>query len=238
MAPIVALDVATLEQVNQLLEQLGKIKPQPIIKIGMEAFYHFGQPLIQQIRENGFDVFLDLKLHDIPNTVARAARVIGSLGVQITTVHAAGGAEMLTAARAGLIEGATKIGAPTPKLLAITQLTSNNEQILHEQQHVALSLPESVQAYATLAEDCRLDGVICSAQEVAIIRAVTQKRFLCVTPGIRPAGFETDDQKRVVTPEQAFQLGSNGIVVGRPITQSKDPIAAYQSIAQAFKGEN
>lgn len=236
LTPIVALDVADLAQAESLLAQLA-VTPRPIIKIGMELFYHFGPAIVAQVKQAGFEVFLDLKLHDIPNTVERAMTVIGALGVQLTTIHAAGGLEMLVAGKRGLMRGAKKIGVKPAKLLAITQLTSINEQILHEQQHVALSLGESVQQYAQLSQAAGLAGVVCSAQEVKLIRAVTDTSFLCITPGIRPRSAKQDDQKRVVTPTQARQLGSSGIVIGRPITQAQKPQQAYQQIAAEFMEE-
>lgn len=237
MTPIVALDVADLGQVTVLLEQLS-VEPRPTIKVGMELFYHFGPAIVKQIQQAGFSVFLDLKLHDIPNTVARTMKVIGELGVQLTTIHAAGGAAMLEAGQRGLISGARSAGIEPAKLLAVTQLTSIDEYVLHEQQHVNISLSESVQSYARLSEAAGLPGVICSAQEIELIRAVVGPSFLCITPGIRPTDAQQDDQKRIVTPTQARQLGSNGIVVGRPITQSLDPRKAYQQIATEFMEES
>lgn len=235
-SPIVALDVANLDQVNTILKQLD-VNPRPMVKIGMEVFYHFGPRIVKHVQAMGFTVFLDLKLHDIPNTVERAARVIGALGVEMTTIHAAGGSEMLAASKRGLMQGAQEIGKAPAKLLAITQLTSIDDQILHNQQYVAISLQKSVQNYAKLAESTGLDGVICSALEVPVIREVVNPDFLCITPGIRPNSAQNGDQKRVVTPNQATKLGSNGIVVGRPITQSVDPKLAYKQIAEEFKEE-
>ncbi len=162
---------------------------------------------------------------------------IGRLGIDFTTIHAAGGSEMLIAGLAGLEEGAKEAGVEPAKLLAITQLTSIDEKILHEQQHVDLSLIESVQSYARLAEKVGVAGVVCSAHEIKAIREVTGDDFLCVTPGIRPTHAIKDDQKRVVTPAQARLDGSNAIVVGRPITQSFDPVAAYQEVQKAFLNE-
>lgn len=234
--PMVAIDVATKQEAIDLFEQL-QVKPQPIVKIGMELYYGLGQTIVHEAKKRGFKVFLDLKLYDIPNTVHRAMAAIGRLGVDFTTIHAAGGSEMLIAGLSGLAEGAAEAGMTPAKLLAITQLTSIDEQILHDQQHVNLSLIESVQSYAKLAEDCGLAGVICSAHEISAIRQVTKPKFLCVTPGIRPAHSIADDQKRVVTPKQARKDGSNGIVVGRPITQSPNPVAAYQEIQRAFLNE-
>lgn len=235
--PMVAIDVATKEEAITLFDELQSAQPQPIVKIGMELYYGLGQVIVREAKRRGFKVFLDLKLYDIPNTVHRAMAAIGRLGIDFTTIHAAGGSEMLAAGLAGLQQGADEAGVAPAKLLAITQLTSIDEQILHDQQHVDLSLIESVQSYARLAEQVGLAGVICSAHEIKAIRQVTGPEFLCITPGIRPAHAVKDDQKRVVTPAQARQDGSNGIVVGRPITQSVDPVKAYEQIQQAFLNE-
>ena len=230
---MVAIDVATKEKAESLFDRLT-VEPRPILKIGMELYYHFGPAIVKEAQSRGFKIFLDLKLYDIPNTVKRAMYVLGQLGVDFTTIHAAGGSEMVAAGVDGLQAGAAAAGLPVPKLLAITQLTSIDETILHQEQHVELSLVESVQNYARLAEKAGAAGVVCSAQEVHAIRQVTGPDFLCVTPGIRPKNFAKDDQKRVVTPCQAHQLGSNAIVVGRPITQSADPVKAYQTIEKEF----
>ncbi|MBB1078830.1 orotidine-5'-phosphate decarboxylase [Limosilactobacillus sp. STM2_1] len=234
--PMVAIDVATKQEAIALFDKL-MVDPQPIVKIGMELYYGLGQVIVCEAKKRGFKVFLDLKLYDIPNTVHRAMAAIGRLGIDFTTIHAAGGSEMMIAGLAGLEEGAKEVGVAPAKLLAITQLTSIDEQILHEQQHVDLSLIESVQNYAQLAERVGLAGVVCSAHEIKAIRKVTGDDFLCVTPGIRPVHALKDDQKRVVTPVQARIDGSNAIVVGRPITQSVDPVAAYQKIQKAFLNE-
>lgn len=230
---MVAIDVATKEEAESLFDRLT-VEPRPILKIGMELYYHFGPAIVKEAQNRGFKIFLDLKFHDIPNTVKRAMFVLGQLGVDFTTIHAAGGSEMVAAGAEGLRAGAAAAGLPAPKLLAITQLTSIDETILHREQHVDLSLVESVQNYARLAEKAGAAGVVCSAQEVQAIRQVTGPDFLCVTPGIRPQNFAKGDQKRVVTPYQAHQLGSNAIVVGRPITQSTDPVKAYQQIEKEF----
>lgn len=234
--PIVAIDVASKDEALHLFDALAADQStQPIVKIGMELYYSFGPSIVEEAKKRGFKVFLDLKAHDIPNTVMRAMHAIGKMGVEFTTIQAAGGSAMLKAGLKGLTEGAQEAGQPTPKLLAITQLTSIDENVLHNEQHVDLPLIKSVQNYARLAESCGLPGVVCSAKEVAAIRQVTGPDFLCITPGIRPNPAKTnDDQKRVVTPAQAHDLGSNGIVVGRPITRAADPVAAYQDIRNAF----
>lgn len=233
--PMVAIDVATKEEALHLFDKLADDTDHtPIVKVGMELYYAFGPGIVKQAKQRGLQVFLDLKSYDIPNTVYRAMKVIGRMGVRFTTTHAAGGTEMLHAAKKGLVEGAREVSLPEPKLLAITELTSIDENILKNEQHVDLPLGDVVKNYAQVAEKAGLDGVICSAQEVQAIRKVTNPNFLCVTPGIRPDLSVHDDQKRVVTPAQAHELGSNGIVVGRPITQSDDPVAAYKSIRKAF----
>lgn len=234
---MVAIDVATEAEATKLLDLLATAEPRPIVKIGMELYYGLGHSIVKAAKARGLKIFLDLKLYDIPNTVNRAMAAIGRLGIDFTTIHAAGGTEMLQAGLAGLEQGAKEAGVAPAKLLAITELTSIDARILREEQHVDLSLKETVQAYAKLAEDAGLAGVICSAQELPVIRQVTGPDFLCVTPGIRPNLNTSDDQKRVVTPAQARELGSNGIVVGRPITQSADPLQAYQKIAADFLGE-
>lgn len=233
--PMVAIDVATKERALHLFDTLADdTQHTPIVKIGMELYYAFGPGIVRQAKERGLQVFLDLKSYDIPNTVHRAMKVIGKMGVRFTTTHAAGGTEMLEAAKSGLIEGAQEAGLPEPKLLAITELTSIDENILKNEQHVDMPLLDVVKNYAQTSAKAGLDGVICSAHEVKAIREVTPPDFLCITPGIRPNLDVHDDQKRVVTPAQARKLGSNGIVVGRPITQSQDPISAYQKIRRGF----
>lgn len=233
--PIVAIDVATKEEATELLDKLAvDSQTRPIVKIGMELYYGYGPAIVREAQSRGFAVFLDLKLHDIPNTVQRAMVAVGKLGVAFTTIQAAGGSEMLKAGLAGLKDGAAQAGVKVPNLLAITQLTSIDEDILHNEQHVDLSLIESVQNYARLAKESGLAGVVCSAKEVQAIRQVVGDDFLCITPGIRPNQNVHDDQKRVVTPAQAHELGSNSIVVGRPITRAKDPVVAYQQIRDQF----
>ena len=231
--PIVALDVPTKRLSLKLLDQF-EVEPKPIIKIGMQLFYEEGPDIIWETQRRGFDIFLDLKLHDIPNTVEKGMQSIGHFGVQFTTIHAAGGSEMMAAGLRGLRAGAAEAEVEAPKLLAITQLTSTDEHSMQTEQHVNLSIQESVQSYAKLAQQAGVDGVVCSAQELAVIRPVVSDDFLCITPGIRPDLNVEDDQKRTVTPAQARQLGSNGIVVGRPITQSDHPQDAYLEITKEF----
>lgn len=235
--PIVAIDVPDKREAIQFFDKLSNdTDHMPIIKIGMELFYAFGPGIIKQAKERGFKVFLDLKSDDIPNTVERAMAQLSRLGVSFVTVHAAGGSEMMKAGLRGLKQGAAEARNSVPKMLAITQLTSIDENILHNEQRINGTVMESVQNYARLADESGLAGVVCSAKEISAIREVTNPNFLCITPGIRLDLNTHDDQKRVVTPKQAAEMGSNGIVVGRPITQSDDPVAAYKKIRHEFLG--
>lgn len=233
-APMVAIDVATQAEALALFDQFTGLTPAPIVKLGMELYYAAGPTIVKEARRRGFAVFLDLKLYDIPNTVGRAMHALGKLGVSFVTVHAAGGSEMLQAALTGLQTGVKEAGQPQPYLLAITELTSIDQRIMNEEQGIPGPVTATVQRYARMAEQVGLAGVVCSAQEVQAIREVTGEHFLCVTPGIRPVGAAKGDQKRVVTPSQAHQLGANAIVCGRPITQAPVPRAAYQQIAVEF----
>lgn len=219
--PIIALDFAAVEEVTAFLSLFPK-EEKLYVKIGMELYYAKGPDIVRYVKSLGHSVFLDLKLHDIPNTVYSAMKVLKQLEIDMATVQAAGGVEMLKAAREGLGEG--------PILLAVTQLTSTSEQQMREDQNIQSSLLESVLHYAKGAAKAQLDGVVCSAHEVEGIKAETPNGFVCLTPGIRPKGSAVGDQKRVMTPAQARIIGSDYIVVGRPITQAEDPVAAYQAI--------
>lgn len=226
---IIALDFPTATKALAFLDQFPA-NLHVTVKIGMELFYAAGPEIVKAVQQRGHAVFLDLKLHDIPNTVESAMRVLGQLGVTYTTVHAAGGHVMLAAAKRGLVAGATAAGLPAPKLLAITQLTSTNQDILNQDQQIAGTVRASVVHYAQLAQQSGCDGVICSAQEVQAIHEAVGTDFLGITPGIRPAQAQADDQQRVMTPAAAAKAGSNGLVIGRPITQATDPVKAYQDI--------
>lgn len=225
--PIVALDFPSFEDVKAFLA-LFPAEEKLYVKIGMELYYAAGPEIVSYLKSLGHSVFLDLKLHDIPNTVKSAMAVLAKLGVDMTNVHAAGGVEMMRAAREGLGSG--------PKLIAVTQLTSTSEKQMHDFQNIQTSLAESVVHYAKKTAEAGLDGVVCSAHEVEAIKAATSEDFVCLTPGIRPAGSATGDQKRVMTPADARAIGSDYIVVGRPITQAKDPVAAYQVIKAEWNG--
>ena len=217
---IIACDFAEKTEVLDFLSAFTDRKP--FIKIGMELFYAEGADIVRELKRRGHKIFLDLKLHDIPNTVKSAMRVLSNLGVDMTNVHAAGGVEMMKAAREGL--------GTQAKLIAVTQLTSTSEEQMRDFQNIQTSLQESVIHYAKKTAEAGLDGVVCSAQEVQLIKRATNPDFICLTPGIRPAGTAVGDQKRVMTPADAYQIGSDYIVVGRPITQVEDPVAAYHAI--------
>lgn len=236
MPPIIALDYPTLTDATALLARFTSSTPL-VVKIGMELYYGNGPAALAQLQAaHPVQIFLDLKLHDIPHTVERAAFQLGRLGVQLTTAHAAGGLAMLQAANRGLAAGAAEAGLPAPKLLAITQLTSTSQSMLNTQLQISGSVAASVQHLAAIAQAAGCAGVVASAREVPLIRAVTKPEFLIVTPGIRPTPV-ADDQVRVTTPAQAKALGANAIVVGRPITQVADPVAAYDEICRAWLGE-
>lgn len=226
---IIALDFPTAERALAFLDQFPA-DLHVTVKIGMELFYAAGPSIVTDVQARGHAVFLDLKLHDIPNTVESAMRVIGRLGVTYTTVHAAGGHVMLSAAKRGLVAGAMAAGVTAPKLLAITQLTSTNQAILNQDQQIMGTVRASVVHYAKLARASDCDGVICSAQEVQAIHKAVGADFLGITPGIRPASAQSDDQQRVMTPAAAAKAGSNGLVIGRPITQAAEPVQAYRDI--------
>ena len=219
--PVIALDFPSFDAVKKFLAQFPA-EESLYLKVGMELYYATGPEIVSYLKDLGHSVFLDLKLHDIPNTVKSAMKVLSHLGVDMTNVHAAGGVEMMKAAREGLGKEA--------KLIAVTQLTSTSEEQMRDFQNIQTSLQESVIHYAKKTAEAGLDGVVCSAQEVKLIKEATSKDFICLTPGIRPAGAAVGDQKRVMTPADAYQIGSDYIVVGRPITQATDPVVAYHAI--------
>ena len=223
--PVIALDFPSFDAVKKFLAQFPA-EESLYLKVGMELYYATGPEIVSYLKDLGHSVFLDLKLHDIPNTVKSAMKVLSHLGVDMTNVHAAGGVEMMKAAREGLGKEA--------KLIAVTQLTSTSEEQMRDFQNIQTSLQESVIHYAKKTAEAGLDGVICSAQEVKLIKEATSKDFICLTPGIRPAGAAVGDQKRVMTPADAYHIGSDYIVVGRPITQATDPVAAYHAIKEEW----
>ena len=219
---IISLDFAGA---NDALELVDKLDPSLCrVKVGKELFTRTGPTLVEQVIKKGFDVFLDLKFHDIPNTVANACSVAADLGVWMLNVHASGGERMLSAAREAIDKTTQK-----PLLIAVTVLTSMTDDDL-KQIGVTRSVNEQVIALAQLADRCKLDGVVCSAHEVTAIRKEIGKRFKLVTPGIRPAGSEQNDQRRVMTPEEAVSAGSDYLVIGRPVIQAPDPLRALKEI--------
>lgn len=226
--PIIALDFESADKVNAFLDQFDE----PLfVKVGMELFYQTGPELIKSIKDRGHSIFLDLKLHDIPNTVSKAMEGLAKLDVDLVNVHAAGGKAMMEAA----IKGLRQHNKHT-RIIAVTQLTSTTETQLHEEQNIQTTIEEAVLNYAKLSQQAGLDGVVSSPLEAELITAQLGKDFMKVTPGIRPEGAAQNDQKRITTPEQAKQLGSTHIVVGRPITQSDDPVKSYQIIKESWLG--
>ncbi|GAF66139.1 orotidine 5'-phosphate decarboxylase [Bacillus sp. TS-2] len=230
---MIALDVDHPEKRKQLLESFGE---EPLfLKVGMEMFYREGISALEELKKAGHSIFLDLKLHDIPNTVKRSMKVLATLGIDMVNVHAAGGIKMMKAALEGLEEG-TAPGIQRPKLIAVTQLTSTDSSMLEDELLITQSMDKVVLHYAKLAKEAGLDGVVCSAKEVPLIHAECGKTFLTVTPGIRQENDAVGDQKRVVTPQMARSLGSDAIVVGRSITASENPLQTYR-IMKASWGE-
>ena len=223
---IIACDFKNQDELFEFLKPFDGLNP--FLKIGMEIFYKEGPQLVKTLKEMGCKIFLDLKLHDIPNTVEKAMRNIGELGVEITNCHASGGVKMMEAARRGL--DATESGKKT-QLIAVTQLTSTNQEVLENELLIKEPLPEVVKQYALNAKKAGLQGVVCSPLEAPIIKELG---LLSVTPGIRFASDDVNDQKRVATPAYAKELGSNYIVVGRSITAAADPVAAYEKCVKEF----
>ncbi|WP_153720484.1 orotidine-5'-phosphate decarboxylase [Sporosarcina cascadiensis] len=233
-SPIIALDFNSAEKTFEFLKAFD----QPVnVKVGMELYYKEGPSMIARLKEAGYSIFLDLKLHDIPNTVKSAMKVLASLEVDMVNVHAAGGKTMMEAALEGLDTG-TPAGRKRPALIAVTQLTSTDDRQVREEQLIGVPLQESVEHYAQLAASAHLDGVVCSVQEAKIIEEVCGKDFFKVTPGIRLAEGDVHDQKRVATPAKAQQEGSTHIVVGRAITGAENPLAAYELVNTLWKGTN
>ena len=225
---IVALDVATDEEALAIVEELGDSVG--AYKIGMQLYNACGPAILDEVAKRNGKVFLDLKFHDIPNTVASAARVVANFGVLMFDVHAGGGAAMMKAAVEALAEEAAKLGKERPLLIGITVLTSLSEEELQGEIGVARGLTEQVAALAKLAKDSGLDGVVASPQEIRIIREACGEDFLIVTPGIRPADAAANDQKRVKTPGEAVRDGADYLVIGRPITKAPDRKAAVAAI--------
>ncbi len=227
---IIACDFSSGKEAVTFLNRFADKKP--FVKIGMELFYAEGPSIVKELKKRGHALFLDLKLHDIPNTVKKAMTVLADLGVDICNVHAGGTVRMMEAAKEGLMQGR----GPRPLLVAVTQLTSTDQTAMEEDLWIREPMEQVVRHYADNAKKAGLDGVVCSPLEVSAIHRFCGKSFLTITPGVRPKTDALGDQKRVMTPEEAKKTGSDYIVVGRPITASQDPVAAYESICRAFIG--
>jgi orotidine-5'-phosphate decarboxylase len=217
----------------ETLEFLGKFENRkPFVKIGMELFYAEGPDIVREIKARGHKIFLDLKLHDIPNTVKSAMKVLSKLDVDMCNVHASGTSPMMRAA----IEGLTREDDSRPLLIAVTQLTSTDQQTMERDILIERPIDEVVMKYALNAKDSGLDGVVCSPLEAEKVHSVCGPEFLTVTPGVRFADGDIGDQKRVMTPAEANRIGSDYIVVGRPVTKADDPVKAYERCLTEFTG--
>ena len=225
---IIACDFSSKEQTLNFLDKFTGRKP--FVKIGMELFYAEGPEIVRTIKERGHRIFLDLKLHDIPNTVKKAMSVLRNLDVDMTNVHAAGTVDMMKAA----IEGLTREDGTRPLLIAVTQLTSTSEERMQKELLIGASINDTIVKYAENAKAAGLDGVVCSPLEAAMVKEACGVEFMTVTPGVRFADGDVGDQVRVTTPERAKEIGSDFIVVGRPITAADDPVAAYEGCMREF----
>ncbi len=228
---IIALDFPTRNETLAFLDRFPAGE-KPFIKIGMELFYAEGPQIVRDLKARGHKIFLDLKLHDIPNTVKRAMAVLSRLDVDMVNLHAAGTSGMMKAA----LEGLTRSDGTRPLLIAVTQLTSTAPDALKEELLIETPMPETVLAYAKNAAASGLDGVVCSPLEAALVKEYCGEHFCTVTPGVRFAGGDAGDQKRVMTPEQAARNGCDYIVMGRPITQAADPAESYRQAVTEFSG--
>ena len=225
---IIACDFSSGEQVFSFLDQFAEEKP--FVKIGMELFYAEGPEIVRQIKARGHKIFLDLKLHDIPNTVKKAMSALSRLDVDITNLHCAGTTGMMRAA----VEGLTRPDGTRPLLIGVTQLTSTDQIALENDLLIEKPMDEVIMHYAALAKESGLDGVVCSPLEAGKVHERCGKQFLTVTPGVRFADGDAGDQKRVTTPAKAKELGSDYIVVGRPITEAENPVEAYRRCVREF----
>ncbi len=225
---IVACDFASAEQVFAFLDKFTGKKP--FVKIGMELFYAEGPQIVREIKKRGHKIFLDLKLHDIPNTVKKSMAVLSRLDVDLCNLHAAGTVRMMEAA----LEGLTRPDGTRPLLIAVTQLTSTDQESMENDLLIQKPIDEVVMHYAANAAKAGLDGVVCSPLEAGKVHERCGEKFLTVTPGVRFADGDIGDQKRVMTPAEAKRIGSDYIVVGRPITAAEDPVAAYERCVREF----
>ena len=227
---IIACDFASAEETYAFLDRFAEEKP--FVKIGMELYYAEGPSIVRELHRRGHKIFLDLKLHDIPNTVQKAMAVLSRLNVEMVNLHAAGTKAMMEAA----LKGLTREDGSRPILLAVTQLTSTSEERMHEELLIPGSISDCVCHYAEMAKEAGLDGVVCSPLEAGMVKERCGKDFLTVTPGIRFADGAVGDQVRITTPAKAKEIGSDYIVVGRPITAAADPVAAYRRCVEEFGG--
>lgn len=227
---IIACDFSSKEETLAFLDKFSGEKP--YVKIGMELFYAEGPEIVRKIKARGHQIFLDLKLHDIPNTVKKSMSVLSRLDVDMVNLHAAGTRAMMEAA----LEGVTRPDGSRPLVIAVTQLTSTSQERMQEELLISAPIDETVMHYAANAEKAGLDGVVCSPMEAGKVHETCGKQFLTVTPGIRFADGDKGDQVRVTTPAQAKEIGSDYIVVGRPITAAADPVAAYERCVAEFVG--
>lgn len=227
---IIALDFPSAQEVFAFLDKFDGEQRKPFVKIGMELFYAEGAAVVREVKRRGHKVFLDLKLHDIPNTVKRSMAVLSALDADMCNLHAGGGIAMMKAA----LEGLTRADDTRPLLIAVTQLTSTGEEVMHRELWIDRPLDQTVMHYASNAATAGLDGVVCSPLEADKVHSVCGKNFLTVTPGIRFDDASKGDQVRVTTPAKARELGSDYIVVGRPVTAAADPVAAYRRCVSEF----
>lgn len=227
---IIACDFASAEDCLAFLDKFKDVEHKPFLKIGMELYYAAGPEIVKELKKRGFKIFLDLKLHDIPNTVKKAMKVLSNLDVDMVNVHAAGTIEMMRAA----LEGLTREDGTRPLLIAVTQLTSTSEKAMREQLLIDASINDTIAKYAQNAKEAGLDGVVCSPLEAALVKEACGPDFKAITPGIRFADSKADDQVRITDPARAREIGSDFIVVGRPITAAADPVAAYNRCVSEF----
>lgn len=226
---IIACDFPDRESTLAFLDRFQGSR-KPFVKIGMELFYGAGPDIVREIKARGHRIFLDLKLHDIPNTVRKAMKVLSALDVDMVNVHAAGTVAMMKAA----LEGLTRADGTRPLLIAVTQLTSTSEETMQKELLIGAGINDTIVRYAQNAREAGLDGVVCSPLEAAMVKQACGEAFLTVTPGIRFADAAADDQVRITTPARAREIGSDYIVVGRPITAAEDPVAAYERCMKEF----
>lgn len=227
---IIALDFPSAEETLAFLDKFAGEERKPFVKVGMELFYAAGADIVKEIKRRGHKIFLDLKLHDIPNTVGRSMAVLSALDVDMCNLHAGGGVAMMKAA----LEGLTRADGSRPLLIAVTQLTSTSEEVMHRELWIDRPMDETVMHYAANAASAGLDGVVCSPLEAGKVHKVCGEGFLTVTPGIRFDDASKGDQVRVTTPARARELGSDYIVVGRPVTAAEDPVRAYRRCVEDF----